>query len=764
MIETGGLGVVVVIALAAGLLWWWNDYWYALPFRFRGRAKLPPGYMGLPFLGEMLAFLWYFKLLRRPDDFIDAKRRKYGDGVGLYRTHLFGSPTIIACTPSTNKFVLQTEGSFRLEWPSVELVGSTSLVAVEGASHTRVRSLVVRAINQPDSLRKITLMLQPRLTTALKLWSQKHRIRAYDEAKKVTCANIGKYFASFEPSLVLDTLDELYTGVVNGLRAYPLNFPGTVLHYALKCRKKAMSIFREELEKRKINCDGSKAKNDLMEGLMQIEDEEGNRLTDTEVLDNIVSLLIAGYASTSLAIMWAIYYLAKYPNVVEKLREEHMPIAKKLNGDFITYEEIASCKYTNKVVEEIIRLANIAPIVLRTATEDVDYKGYKIPKGWKVACWVRYLHTNAENFEDPMCFNPDRWDKAAKPGSYLVFGGGSRICAGNMLARLQVALLLHHLVLRYRWKLVNPNAGMLYLPHPKPEDGVEIDICEIEDEWNTRDVFVWLSKWGKVIDVYIPNRRTRVDRRFTFVSFVGVCDGDRLVKTIDDLWIGQRKVRAAYVNHRKEYNLSGFNPHPRSFPVSNGARRDGRSFAVVLKKKTEPVEEKQSESEKSDDLEDSNSENSLINSVEREVGRMEALVAGKWKAIQEPFSWEMPITSEHSKAAVDKSEEDITVIPNTALSEEINADTRDNIINYAGPTVQKTSSKEKNGSVISPHFVDKEFLNPDCSNGPGTQAQVEENNPSGSQEANKDLYTYGSIFFFSPILTTKILQTRTLSI
>ncbi|KAL8457331.1 hypothetical protein ACS0TY_035253 [Phlomoides rotata] len=478
--ETTDLVVVGVLALA-GLLWWWNDYWYALPFRLRrcrGGAKLPPGSMGLPFLGEMLAFLWYFKLLRRPDEFIDAKRRKYGDGVGLYRTHLFGSPTIIACTPSTNKFVLQTESSFRMEWPFKELVGPTSLAAVEGASHTRVRSLIIRAINQPNALRKITLMLQPRLTTALKLWSEKGRIRAYEEARKVTLANIGKYFASFEPGHVLDTLDELYKGVVHGLRAYPLDLPGTDLHYALQCRKKVVAIFREELERRK-NCDASEAKNDLMEGLMQIKDEEGNRLTDIEVLDNIVTLLVAGYTSTALAKMWAIYYLAKTPDVLEKLRDEHMPIAKKLNGDFITYEEIASCKYTNKVVEEIIRLGNISAFTFRTATKDVDYKGCKIPKGWKVACWFRYLHTNPENFEDPLCFNPDRWNIAPKPGSYLVFGGGPRSCAGNMLARLQVAVLVHHLVVGYRWKLVNPNAGMLYLPNPKPADEVEIDICEI---------------------------------------------------------------------------------------------------------------------------------------------------------------------------------------------------------------------------------------------------------------------------------------------
>lgn len=77
-IMTAGFWVAVAVPLA-GLLWWWNDYWYALPFRLRGRgsAQLPPGYMGIPFLGDMVAFLWYFKVLRRPDDFINAKRSKY---------------------------------------------------------------------------------------------------------------------------------------------------------------------------------------------------------------------------------------------------------------------------------------------------------------------------------------------------------------------------------------------------------------------------------------------------------------------------------------------------------------------------------------------------------------------------------------------------------------------------------------------------------------------------------------------------------------
>lgn len=82
-----------------------------------------------------------------------------------------------------------------------------------------------------------------------------------------------------------------------------------------------MAIFKEELDKRKKNHDGSSRPiNDLLDGLMNLKDDEGNYLSETEILDNIVSLLVAGYESTVIVTTWAIYYLAKYPQVLQKLR------------------------------------------------------------------------------------------------------------------------------------------------------------------------------------------------------------------------------------------------------------------------------------------------------------------------------------------------------------------------------------------------------------------------------------------------------------
>ncbi|GFZ03647.1 hypothetical protein Acr_16g0002710 [Actinidia rufa] len=199
---TMGVWLVGVVPVVGWLLWWWNDLWYG--FWCGGGGKLPPGHMGVPFFGEIFTFLYYFKLLRRPDDYINSKRQKYGDGVGMYRTHLFRSPAIISCSPSANKFVFQSDDSFILEWPTVEIVGTNSLVAVQGSKHARLRSFVSRAINQPDALRHTALMVQPRVIDALRSWAHKGRIVAYTEAKKETCDDNGAIANPTHPQVLLN--------------------------------------------------------------------------------------------------------------------------------------------------------------------------------------------------------------------------------------------------------------------------------------------------------------------------------------------------------------------------------------------------------------------------------------------------------------------------------------------------------------------------------------------------------------------------------
>jgi ent-kaurenoic acid hydroxylase len=143
--------------------------------------------------------------------------------------------------------------------------------------------------------------------------------------------------------------------------------------------------------------DQEKLKEDVMSGLMQMEDENGKKLSDDEVVDNIVTLIVGAYDSTSLNVTWAAYHLAKSPDVLAKLRvsnhqlyiidltinilinigmqEENLAIAKDKSGDLITLDDISQMKYTAKVVEETLRMANVAAMLFRVAHRDVHYEG-----------------------------------------------------------------------------------------------------------------------------------------------------------------------------------------------------------------------------------------------------------------------------------------------------------------------------------------------------------------------------------------------------
>ena len=81
----------------------------------------------------------------------------------MFRTHLFGAPSIIVYTLAVNKFVLFSDDNFKQEWPTVELLGRTSMVAVHGIAHMRVRNFVLNTIHRPESLSRIATFVQPRI-------------------------------------------------------------------------------------------------------------------------------------------------------------------------------------------------------------------------------------------------------------------------------------------------------------------------------------------------------------------------------------------------------------------------------------------------------------------------------------------------------------------------------------------------------------------------------------------------------------------------
>ncbi|GLJ23896.1 hypothetical protein SUGI_0454100 [Cryptomeria japonica] len=449
--------------------------------RSNNGGKLPPGHMGWPLIGELLEFLWYFKFIDKPDEFIWKRNAKYGD-TGIYRTYLFGFPSVITCSPEANRFVMGTgteDGSFTAGWPAPKLLGEKSVIMVEGLHHKRLRRALMDAINRPRSLQHVFISLQPAFKEAFENWSAKGTINTGDEIRALGFSNICSLLLSFQRGPLLESMEMMYRGLLAGLRAQPINIPGTAFHYALKCRKKLSIILESEIRNRKVNKENVKI--DFLQDLMDSVDANGDKLSEEEVLDNITSILLGGYESTACSMTWALYYLCKYPEVLSKLKKENYTIRQEMGEDnILKFDDVKKMTYTSKVIDEVIRLANVAHFMFRTVAKDTNFNGYKFPKGWKVIVWLRSIHVDPHYFKDPLKFNPDRWEGfVPSPGVYNVFGTGPRVCPGNNLVKMELFMLLHYICLDYKWELVNPNEAIKFLPNPRLADGAKLKFSRI---------------------------------------------------------------------------------------------------------------------------------------------------------------------------------------------------------------------------------------------------------------------------------------------
>ncbi|CAK9174031.1 unnamed protein product [Ilex paraguariensis] len=202
------------------------------------------------------------------------------------------------------------------------------------------------------------------------------------------------------------------------------------------------------------------------------DDSEGDddKLTDTQLKDNILTLLVAGHDTTTAALTWLIKFLDENPAVLERLREEHGEIlGTRKNRSCLSWSELNNMPYTSKVSCTLIKFclsyqqthlctrnsANREFVsFFRKAAQDfeIDVMRYKIRKGWSINWDVVCIHHDPEIFPDPQKFDPSRFDEPMKPFSFLGFGNGPRMCPGINLAKLEISVFIHHLVCKYNWR------------------------------------------------------------------------------------------------------------------------------------------------------------------------------------------------------------------------------------------------------------------------------------------------------------------------
>jgi cytochrome P450 len=185
--------------------------------------------------------------------------------------------------------------------------------------------------------------------------------------------------------------------------------------------------------------------------LLARDDEDGTGLTDRQVRDEVMTLLLAGHETTANTLAWTWYELGRHVDIARTVEAE---IAGAIGERPATTDDLPNLPYTLAVIEEAMRLHPPAYVTAREATEDVTIDGKTYPAGSTILVNIRGIHHRADYFPDPYAFKPERMavaEKKARPrGRYLPFGAGPRVCIGSHFALIEAQLALATMVQRVR--------------------------------------------------------------------------------------------------------------------------------------------------------------------------------------------------------------------------------------------------------------------------------------------------------------------------
>jgi cytochrome P450 len=190
-------------------------------------------------------------------------------------------------------------------------------------------------------------------------------------------------------------------------------------------------LLYEEIASRRGAGDLSERR-DILSLLLQARDEAGEPMSDEELRDELVTLLLAGHETTATSVAWAIERLVRHPDKLARL------VAEIDAGD-----DGGAESYMTAVVNETLRVRPVVPIVARMLTQELQVDGYALPAGTRVTPSIYLTNRNPRVYEHPAEFRPERFEQSGPDTfAWIPFGGGIRRCIGASFAQLEMRLML----------------------------------------------------------------------------------------------------------------------------------------------------------------------------------------------------------------------------------------------------------------------------------------------------------------------------------
>jgi cytochrome P450 family 110 len=433
----------------------------------------PPPIAELPDGSKAPKLLQMLGAVVQPIRYLDDLARRYGN---FFTARFIGfPPQIVVSDPVAIQQILTADPQLFISGAGNQLlrplVGVNSMLVLDGDRHQRERKLLMPALHG-ERMRTYAETIQEITTDVISRWQVEQSVIARPPMQEISLTVILRTVFGLQAGPRYDQMRLIMTDMLNAF-----NHPLSATFLFLKPLQKDLGawtpwgkflqqqrqldelIYQEISDRRQANA-AARARGeeptgtDILSLLLTARDEDGQPMSDAELRDELITLLMAGHETTAIALSWALYWLHAKPEVEQRLRQE----LQSLDLTNTEPTNITRLPYLDAFLSEVLRIYPVGLFTFpRILQAPMSLMGYNLPTGTMLSICIYLTHQNPELYPEPRSFRPERFlERQFSPYEYLPFGGGSRRCIGSAFSLFEMKLVLATLLSKCTFSLAEP--------------------------------------------------------------------------------------------------------------------------------------------------------------------------------------------------------------------------------------------------------------------------------------------------------------------
>jgi cytochrome P450 len=392
--------------------------------------------------------------IARPISFLERAHQKHGD---LFTAKFTIGQVVFIAEPALIKDVFTGDPDVlhageANAGPLEPLMGRNSVLLLDGAEHMRQRKLMLPSFHG-ERMQRYGELIGHIAADEISRWPVGRPFGMRSRAQAITLEVIMRAVFGIEDAERLARLrDRLGRMLDIGMQRTALasivlplmrkTIGRRVWERFQRLRADVDEVLYDEIARRRVAEDIAD-RDDVLSILLQARDDDGTQMTDVELRDELMTLLVAGHETTATTLAWAFELLLRHPDELAKLQKE--------------VDETGGGDYLDAVIKETLRIRPVVPGVVRKLTAPWTLNGYDLPAGVRVAPNIYLTHRNPRVFPEPDRFRPERFlESPPDTYSWIPFGGGIRRCLGASFALYELKVVIPAVLRSVRLRAVGP--------------------------------------------------------------------------------------------------------------------------------------------------------------------------------------------------------------------------------------------------------------------------------------------------------------------